>query len=290
MHEEPGLDSPKCLAETNGCVLSYYYCGNCRIVLRLVAKHLRLVLKLILLFLRQLQLLLLDPLLKVAGGEALNVVDYYVFRLLDCIHHYNLTNFLDLGQVALLLLYSIAEIVRSLLKHQLRPSGWSHARRNRTVEFWVVNRVSQWPNFRFSFLHISTFLRLSLDILIFGSEFGQVVHVYRRCITLPILRFPEVVILLVYLGGLAKLLTVFHSFILSLMRARAPSFFNFFNFSLSRQPLRHLEAAPPFLLDLKLERWVDGLLGLLVFNILDLRLELQREPLLVIILMLIHIY
>lgn len=120
MHEETGLNAVVSLAKADRRELGDNDRGYVTVLLVVTVDLWRVRVLLALLQLLVLNhLLLLDRLLEVAGSQSLYVVDDYVVCILWCVNLDDLLNLVLLGEVWLLLLNAVAQVIRSLLKEEL---------------------------------------------------------------------------------------------------------------------------------------------------------------------------
>lgn len=120
MHEETGLNTVVSLAKADRRELGDNDRGYVTVLLVVTVDLWRVRVLLALLQLLVLNhLLLLDRLLEVAGSQSLYVVDDYVVCILWCVNLDDLLNLVLLGEVWLLLLNAVAQVIRSLLKEEL---------------------------------------------------------------------------------------------------------------------------------------------------------------------------
>lgn len=120
MHEETGLNTVVSLAKADRRELGDNDRGYVTVLLVVTVDLWRV--RVLLAFLQLLvlnHLLLLDRLLEVAGSQSLYVVDDYVVCILWCVNLDDLLNLVLLGEVWLLLLNAVAQVIRSLLKEEL---------------------------------------------------------------------------------------------------------------------------------------------------------------------------
>ena len=120
MHEETGLNAVVSLAKADRRELGDNDRGYVTVLLVVTVDLWRV--RVLLAFLQLLvlnHLLLLDRLLEVAGSQSLYVVDDYVVCILWCVNLDDLLNLVLLGEVWLLLLNAVAQVIRSLLKEEL---------------------------------------------------------------------------------------------------------------------------------------------------------------------------
>lgn len=120
MHEETGLNTVVSLAKADRRELGDNYRGYVTVLLVVAVDLWRVRVLLALLQLLVLNhLLLLDRLLEVARSQSLYVVDDYVVCILWRVNLDDLLNLVLLGEIWLLLLNAVAQVVRSLLKKEL---------------------------------------------------------------------------------------------------------------------------------------------------------------------------
>lgn len=120
MHEETGLNTVVSLAKADRRELGDYDGGYVTVLLVVTVDLWRVRVLLALLQLLVLNhLLLLDRLLEVARSQSLYVVDDYVVCILWCVNLDDLLNLVLLGEIWLLLLNAVAQVIRSLLKEEL---------------------------------------------------------------------------------------------------------------------------------------------------------------------------
>jgi len=120
VHEETGLNAVVSLAKADRRELGDNDRGYVTVLLVVTVDLWRV--RVLLAFLQLLvlnHLLLLDRLLEVAGSQSLYVVDDYVVCILWCVNLDDLLNLVLLGEVWLLLLNAVAQVIRSLLKEEL---------------------------------------------------------------------------------------------------------------------------------------------------------------------------
>ena len=120
MHEETGLNTVVSLTKADRRELGDYDCGYVTILLVMTVDLWRV--RVLLAFLQLLvlnHLLLLDRLLEVAGSQSLDVIDDYVVCILRRVNLNDLLNLVLLGEIWLLLLNAVAQVIRSLFKKEL---------------------------------------------------------------------------------------------------------------------------------------------------------------------------
>lgn len=120
MHEEAGLNTVESLTKADRRELGDYDCGDVSVLLVVTVDLWRV--RILLAFLQLLvlnHLLLLNRLLKVAGSQSLDVIDHNVVCISRRVNLDDLLNLVLLGEVWLLLLNAVAQVIRTLLKKEL---------------------------------------------------------------------------------------------------------------------------------------------------------------------------